>query len=133
MIQLKQLLLELENENKIKCKNGIYTVVYPTVLNYIDSLDDERWKEVVMARLQGRTLSDVGDEFNITRERVRQICSKVFSNRLKLRFEEDKYRYLFETYCLDCDEFCKITLEPKTTFYYLDCVCDIRGKIRVGI
>lgn len=127
---VEELLLELENENKIKCKNGIYTVVYPTVLDYIDSLDDERWKEVVMARLQGRTLSDVGDEFNITRERVRQICSKVFSNRLKLRFEEDKYRYLFETYCLDCDEFCKITLEPKTTFYYLDCVCDIRGKTR---
>lgn len=128
---VEELLLELENENKIKCKNSIYTVVYPTVLDYVDSLDDERWKEVVMARLQGRTLSDVGDEFNITRERVRQICSKVFSNRLKLRFEEDKYRYLFETYCLDCDEFCKITLEPKTTFYYLDCVCDIRGKIRV--
>ena len=128
---VEELLLELEDENKIKCKNGIYTVVYPTVLDYIDSLDDERWKEVVMARLQGRTLSDVGDEFNITRERVRQICSKVFSNRLKLRFEEDKYRYLFETYCLDCDEFCKITLESKTTFYYLDCVCDIRGKTRV--
>lgn len=127
---VEELLLELENENKIKCKNGIYTVVYPTVLDYINSLDDERWKEVVMARLQGRTLSDVGDEFNITRERARQICAKVFNKRLKLRFEEDKYRYLFETYCLDCEDFCKITDEPITAFFYLDMVCDIRGKAR---
>ena len=127
---VEELLLELEDENKIKCKNGIYTVVYPTVLDYLDSLDDERWKEVVMARLQGRTLSDVGDEFNITRERTRQICAKVFNKRLKLRFEEDKYRYLFETYSLDCEDFCKITDEPTTTFYYLDLVCDTRGKDR---
>lgn len=126
----EELLLELEDEHKIKSRNGIYTVSYPTIAEYIEKLEDKRWAEVVLARLHGRTLSDVGVEFNITRERVRQICSKVFSNRLKLRFEEDKYRYLFETYALDCDEFCKITHEPETTFYYLDIVCDIRGKFR---
>ena len=126
----EDLLLELENENIIRCRNGVYTVCYPTVLEYIETLKDERSKNVVFARLQGRTLTDIGAEFNITRERTRQICFKAFHNRKKVRLEEDKYRYIFENYSLGCEDFCKITDEPITTFYYLDLVCDVRGKAR---
>ena len=128
---VEELLLELEDENKIKQKNNFYTVVYPSILEYLEDLEEKRWAEVVLARLHGRTLNDVGEEFGITRERTRQICNKVFNNAKNLRFEEDKYRYLFESYSLDCEDFCKLTLEPETTFFYLDCICDTRDNIKL--
>lgn len=127
----EELLLELENENKLRYRNGIYTVVYPTVIEYLSTLEDKRWEAVVLARLQGRTLNDIGNEFNITRERARQICNRVFSLRNKPKLEEDKYRYLFETYYLACEDFCKITHEPITTFYYLDIVCLTKGECKL--
>lgn len=125
---VEDLLLELESEGRLKSKDNIYTVHYPSVMDYLETIKNERNKNIVLARLQGRTLEDIGNEYNIKKERTRQICFKVFSIQKKPRFEEDKYRYIFETYSLNCEDFCKITFEPITTFFYLDLVCVTKCK-----
>lgn len=72
---------------------------------------------MIIHRAAGSTLQTVAEKWNFTRERVRQIESKVFNN--KISFYEDKYRYIFETYDLDSKAFCKLFEEDGTSFYYL--------------
>ena len=67
---------------------------------------DERNRELVYRRLQGMTLDAIGKECGLTRERVRQIVKKevqkvqnyYFERKNKRLFDEDYYRYLYETY-----------------------------------
>lgn len=80
---------------------------------HVEALANEylvgREKEIIIARLKGQTLLDVGSEFGITRERVRQIQKKSISKlrRYSLKaygtefFHEEEYRHIYETYNID--------------------------------
>ena len=87
---------ELEIEGKIERNGSTVFRRYASAADYAEGLKDERQKEVLLARLSGKTLEETASAYNITRERVRQIQNKALIGRPRLR--EDKYLYAFQTY-----------------------------------
>lgn len=88
--------------------------VYPRFIDHIPacSAAEEREKDAVAMRLEGKTLEEIGNKYDVTRERVRQLVSKgarkirdrYLSQTGLALFDEDYYRYLFETYNFDCKD-----------------------------
>lgn len=63
----------------------------------LDSKSDERKKEIIIERLQGKTLAEVGDKQGLTRERIRQIEQKFINRRWQVK--EERLKELFCRYC----------------------------------
>lgn len=89
MLQDKCLVLNEEN---------LYEKRYPTVLEYVQNIEDERASRILLLLLDGMTLQDVGKQYNVSRERIRQIKKRYISKAPKL--QEDKYAYIFQKYNL---------------------------------
>ena len=112
--------------------------VYP---HFYDAVQEcpkltDRSREILLRRLQGQTLAAVASEFEMTRERVRQIVKQALgqvrrwsaSNKGKAWFDEDYYRYFYETYYIsreDAETWFGLTLPVQR---YLDLVT---GKNRL--
>lgn len=67
---------------------------------------DDRSREIIDKRLKGKTLEEIGQEYGLTRERVRQVIKKdiqkvhnyYVANTGMYLFDEDYFRYLYENY-----------------------------------
>lgn len=88
----------------------------------------ERNKIIVQRRLKGETLAEIGANYDLTRERVRQIINKTYKDiqaqyfaetGLK-RFDEEYYTYFYETYFFDKKEGSKWLNISPATWKYLD-------------
>ena len=102
---------------------------YPTVLEYVNSLPDGRNKEMLLYRLEGKTLDEVGKRFDgVTRERVRQIINKALEKRPWLY--EDQYRYVYDTYAFSPEDFSLAFGEPPSAHIYLETVSMTKQKNR---
>ena len=66
---------ELYKEGKIENKFGKIYYVLPGLLEEIEK-NPGRNKEIVLYRLEGKTLQEIASKYDITRERVRQIIEK---------------------------------------------------------
>lgn len=70
---------------------------------------NERSRDFIRKRLQGITLEDIAQEYDLTRERVRQIvkkdaqkvCDWYAMSTDMTWFDEDYYRYFYSTYAFD--------------------------------
>ena len=78
---------------------------------------DQRNIDMLFLRLSGVTLNEVGEKYNLSRERVRQIIEKIYSKIGIVR--EDKYKNIYEKFDLSLDEFRTIFNETTETYYYL--------------
>lgn len=112
--KLKQLIGKLIAAGELEYVDYRCHRVYP---KFEDCLDEctaltERETDFIKKRLRGITLNEIGSEFDITRERVRQVIKKgiskvrdqYLSNADLSFFDEDYYRHLFETYSFDQTE-----------------------------
>lgn len=111
---------ELETEGKIERNGSTILRRYPSAADYAAGLKDERQKEVLLARLSGKTLEETASAYDITRERARQIQKKALIGRPRLR--EDKYMYVFQTYYFSPEDFRLAFDEPDEVFSYLEIV-----------
>lgn len=109
---------ELETEGKIERNGSAVLRRYPSAVDYAAELKDERQKDVLLARLSGKTLEETASAYNITRERARQIQNKALIGRPRLR--EDKYLYVFQTYFFSREDFRLAFDEPDEVFYFLE-------------
>ena len=114
-------LLELDikyllDNNKLNKENEYYYIPYPKLLDQLDLLKEE-YRTIILKKLEGRTLESIGNDYGVTRERIRQIISKNFSKLPVL--EEDRYHQLFEEYDFDCQTFCEVFSVKKYVYYYL--------------
>lgn len=75
-----------------------YRLRLPCVSEWMETLTDNR-RQAFELRLEGKTLQEVGDIMNLTRERVRQLVNKACQ--LKPRLREDDLGYWYSKY--DCD------------------------------
>ena len=81
---------------------------FETFLQTCDNLD-ERERDMLLSRLKGVTLDELGQKYNLTRERPRQIINKavqkVQSKKLLQTgnewFDEDYYAHFYQTYQFD--------------------------------
>lgn len=92
-------------EKKIK-KNLIYTVdlmfakKYTKIKTYLEE-NNFKNKDILIQKLNNRTLQEIADEYNLTRERIRQIIIKLLNN-MPVMEEVIVYQTVFEQY--DWDE-----------------------------
>lgn len=93
----------IEN-NILKKKNDIFSVVYPTLKQELEKINNKNFhKDMVIKKLSGMTLEQIGDEYGVTRERIRQIVTKEL-NKISTVSEEE-YKHYFIKYNIDVETF----------------------------
>lgn len=117
---LEELLLELEAAMAVEVGEVIIRRQYPSILQYVTQLKNEREREVLDSRLLGKTLQEIGDQYGITRERVRQLYQKALRNRPYLR--EDKYAYIYNNYDFSEEDLLLAFDESAATYNYLEMI-----------
>lgn len=124
---LREAALSYIKNNHLLFALGDYLIVKrPCLHECIEFLDESDKKHMLIERLEGKTLQEIGDEFGVTRERVRQIVSKTIK-RFPLTYE-DYYSDLFTSYKIDKNDFYQIFQnEHKYTYNFL-CLKYNKGK-----
>ena len=117
---LEELLLELESAMAIEVGEVMIRRQYPSIVQYVMQLKNEREREVLEGRLAGKTLQEIGDQYGITRERVRQLSQKGLKKKPYLR--EDKYAYIYNNYDFSEEDIFLAFDEPKETYNYLEMI-----------
>ncbi|RRK09184.1 hypothetical protein D1831_14230, partial [Lactiplantibacillus garii] len=84
---------------------------------------DFNQKNILTARLSGKTLQEIGESVGITRERVRQIVVKMVE-RLPQFNDVEKYKKLISEYDVQLDEFLNYTHGTREVFEY----CQLKYK-----
>lgn len=114
-----QYLAQLESEGKIRMEEGIIKRCLPSVVDFVASLQDGTARKMMLDRLHGMTLAEVGSKCGVSRERARQIWQKNIDRAPLL--DEDKYRYIWENYEFESPgDFKKAFSESDATVNYLD-------------
>ncbi|MCR5137754.1 MAG: hypothetical protein K6C12_11830 [Oscillospiraceae bacterium] len=114
---------------------------YRVYEKFTDELDraegiNERSREILRKRLEGRTLDEIGKEYDLTRERVRQIIAKTARKVRRWHadatgkeyFDEDYYRYFCETYSFERKDATEWLGIPESVFRYLDMMDAGKGR-----
>lgn len=123
---LDGLLLELERRNHINVQGDLIELHFPTAVEYALGIQDERTRNILLAKLKGKTLEEIGQRYGVTRERVRQLIKKALSSRPKLH--EDRYIDLFERYEFSYEDFRLAFDAPQESFHYLEIVRATKGE-----
>lgn len=106
-------------------------------LNEQIQLDNNKNYVILSKRLAGLTLEEIGTEYGLTRERIRQICDKTITKLKGLfvqttgeeYFDEDYFMYLFSEYAIEKAVWNKTLSTPVCVYNYLDLVYGkIKGK-----
>ena len=106
----------LVENNEIVIINDKISMVLPSIITKIKDLEEKK-QNIVLERLNGKTLQEIADIYNLTRERIRQIIEKIYSKTGLVK--EDQYQDVYEKYELSEEQFTTIFNENKSTYYYL--------------
>lgn len=117
---LKLLLGVLLRREQITLRNNRIRRRWPTALEFAERIADQRQRDILLSRLRGETLEEIGRRLDVTRERVRQLMQKALAGRPRLY--EDQYQYLFNHYDVSFEDFQLAFDEPEETYCYLEMV-----------
>lgn len=130
--RMKRVIGELLAEDELEYVDFRCYRVYPPFAQILEQCDklDERNREIVRGRLQGKTLEAIAQDMGVTRERIRQIVkSKVdivyrwHCNQNGIQwFDEDYYRYFYENYAFDKNDAEQWLGIPVETIHYLEAI-----------
>lgn len=111
---IKEIAIMEEKKEDTKCDHGFNN----TLADAIEKIKSEKWKSIFIERLNGKTLSQIGNEMNLSRERINKIVDKILSE-INI-INEDKYRDVFEKYFIDQELFCEVFSEDINTYRYIN-------------
>lgn len=112
----------------IENQEGQWEIVHISVLDYIETLEKEETRDILRERVGGKTLGEIGDEFDLTRERVRQVVKKYLERSPVLY--EDRFRFYFEKYYMKVEDFVAIFQVPAIVYHYLN-TRYVQGKVNI--
>ncbi|MBQ6654334.1 MAG: hypothetical protein IJM79_02295 [Erysipelotrichaceae bacterium] len=127
--QISDALRKLVEEGKIVVENNMYSLRYPAFLEVVSQLESSKGAYILFQRIEnGRTLDDIGKEFNVTRERIRQIQDKEIKRADWLLREkygvqsyfEDRNARLFSLFEIEQDDWINVMGISPETYNYLD-------------
>ena len=116
--ELNNFLEILLNKKVLKKEDSNYSLMKPRLKEEIEKIKNENHKDIILKKLTGRTLESIGGEYNVTRERIRQIIQKEIK-KITFTREEEKFKDLFETYNFDCELFCELFNVNEYIYFYL--------------
>lgn len=128
---LEGILHELESDSAVEMGDIMIYRQYPSVVQFIKQIKNDRVREILEARMAGKTLQEIGDQQGLTRERVRQLSLKALQKRPCLR--EDKYIYIYDHYDFSFEDFKLSFNESKETYYYLEMISQTKRTQRKPI
>ena len=79
----------------------IYKSIKETAYNYLK----ENEAKIILNRISGKTLEEIGETLNVTRERIRQIEAKAIKNFYLEKFKEDFFLDIFLKYDVSREAF----------------------------
>ena len=136
--RIKKVIGSLLAEKKLEYVDYRCYRIYEAFAVYLSRCDaiEDRHKRILQQRLSGDTLEQIGLDFDVTRERIRQLV-KTKSNDVRARytaetgdrwFDEDYYWYFYETYAFDRREASAWMGIPESVWQYLDMMDVKQGK-----
>lgn len=123
--EIKDVLKEFSSRGIVKNNNSSYRYKFLNINETIETIKKERLKSIIELRLQGKNLQEIGNQYGITRERVRQIVSGFFGKNI---VEEDIYRNIVEEYNFLKNEFVIIFETSGEVYEYLKCEYEFGEK-----
>ena len=114
---LSKILSILKENDKIIKKNNMYRYNFIHIKEIVNLNKKEKVRKILLERLKGKSLQSIGNDFNLTKERVRQIYNKEIK---KVDVYEEIYFDFFTNYCFNEQDFCTIFQEDYMTYNYLD-------------
>lgn len=131
---IEEALISLENMQRVTMAGHLIKHRYPSVIRFVRQLEDEKLKDMMLARLNGKTLEEVGQQHNVTRERVRQIIQKQLHRWNKQqRFEENEYLKWYDQYLFSKEEFTFAFGVPDSTYHYLDMISSVNQTLKKSL
>ncbi len=109
---------ELLKKRLLRKEDNNYSIIKPKLKEEINKIKNFEHKDIVLKKLSGRTLESIGNDYNVSRERIRQIVKKEIY-KFTCTIEEEKYKDIFEKYDLECKLFCELFSENEYVYYYL--------------
>lgn len=97
---------------------GRFRVNFSSVTDFVRSMQNVKHKAILMGRLEGKSLDEVGLELGLTRERIRQLQNKCFTQAPP--FREDVYHLVFERYNISKQDFMLGFDEDESVYNYLN-------------
>ncbi len=108
----------LISNKQVELIDGKLRIYYPSIYDYIATIPKSQIREILEKRLLGQTLEEIGSEFDVSRERIRQIVAREIRRRPYVR--EDEYKSLFTQYNFDKEIFLTIFNEEEYVYNYLN-------------
>lgn len=108
-------------------QNRTISLEMPTAEEWLRA-HPSRDNEIVLGRLYGKTLQELGDHLGLTRSRTQQIVEQVLPS--MPRVAELKYLPLFESYLIEEDVFCSLTGLSRSSYGYLSLIAKTRKANR---
>lgn len=123
---LRGALIRAAKDNRIE-KNVFnrWVICKRPLLEFIQSLSNERDTKILLGRLQGNTLESISVKLGISRERVRQIASRILKN--KPPIAEDDYIPIYQEYSFTKENFCELLDVSTEVFGYVALISDRKG------
>ncbi len=121
---INEILNNLIDNKLINESNSFYFINYQSILEAIKNILNEREYNIFLLRLKGSSLEKISDNYNVSRERIRQIetiCLNKIKNK-RLIYKEDKYVKIFIKYKITKDDFIFAFNEREETYNYLKIV-----------
>ena len=94
-----------------------FVVTYKSIKEEIYNYFKGNEAEIILKRISGKTLEEIGETLNLTRERIRQIESRGFKKLEFERFKEDFFLDIFLKYDVNREVFLYVLKEEETYNY----------------
>ncbi len=108
----------LDESNILEQIDSFYVLKRQKLDDYLRTVKSDKRMDIVIDRLDGASLQEIGDKNNLTKERVRQITTKIIAGFPLL--EEDYYAEAFEYFWFNRERFYRVfPNENKRTYDYL--------------
>ena len=91
----------------------IYKSIKEAAYNYLK----ENEAKIILNRIAGKTLEEIGETLNVTRERIRQIETRAFKKFYLEKFKEDFFLDIFLKYDVNRESFFSVLKEEETYNY----------------
>lgn len=117
--KVNEFLTNLINLNEIVKVDDQYRLSYSTLEQELEKINNQNnHRDMVLKKISGLTLEQIGIEYGVTRERIRQIVSKEL-RRMPIVQEEEELKDYFMKYNFDVVTFTKMFNKSENVYYYL--------------